>query len=112
MESQKTRQENQLLFDEVKEIADAYFYATERIRKKRRDCLKDADSDDDQYLKYVRKVTRAFQSLDFVEQTFINNEFFYQAYARWWEKLYSRTSFYRIRLRSMRHFKEAVNNAL
>ena len=104
MESQKTRQENQLLFDEVKEIADAYFYATERIRRKRRDCLKDADSDDDQYLKYVRKVTRAFQSLDFVEQTFINNEFFYQSYHNWWESIYSKATFYRYKKQAMMKF--------
>ena len=107
----KTRSENQLLCTQVKEIANMYFYALEKIRNRARQHLSDAEGDTDEYIDYVRRVRVAFHSLDHIEETFINNEFFYQAYARWWEKLYSRTSYYRIRLRSMRHFKLAVDNA-
>ena len=58
---------------------------------------------------YVKRVKDAYSKLDTLEQNFINNEFFYQDYPDWWKKLYSKTTFYRIKRQSMKDFLEAFN---
>ena len=104
------RMENRRLFDEVKAIADMYFYALSKL-KKRYGYISDSDRTNNEYISYVAKVRYAFHSLSDIEQVFINNEFFYEAYPEWWKPVYTRSTFYRIRNKSMRHFKEAVDNA-
>lgn len=94
--------ENQILSEEIKKIAQMYFLA-----------LKADDVDEELKLKnslFVKKVEHAFDSLDCLEKSFINNEFFYQSYSYWWRNHYSRSSYYRLKRSSMKHFKMAFEN--
>ena len=111
MASLSNRETNQKLFQEIKDISDAYFYALEVIKGNKSQFLSDIKKNNEEYQDFVRRVQTAFHSLDYVEQTFINNDFFYEAYAHWWSKIYSKSSYYRLRLKSMKHFKEAIDNA-
>ena len=104
------RVQSNKLVSEVKAIADLYFYSLEVI-KKRQQLLRDSEQDVDEYISYVVRVRAAFHTLKHVEQIFINNEFFYEAYPDWWRDLYKESAYYRIRKNSMKHFKEAVENA-
>lgn len=89
------------LSDYVKKIADDFFLAREKIRK-----LEDPETN----ANYVSRVKNAYEQLDPVGQSFINNEFFYQKYPFWWEKIYSKTTYYRLKRKSMESFKEAFDN--
>ena len=97
------------LADDIKTIAMNYFIALRCLEKEER-VFNDSDGEENDYEKHVRRVRKAFQSLDGLERTFINNEFFYEDYPEWWNKTFSRTSFYRIRRKSMIDFLEAFNN--
>lgn len=60
---------------------------------------------------YIKKVKEAYNKLDQLEQQFINNEFFYQNYPNWWKKIYPKTTYYRIKKKSMVNFLEAFDHA-
>ncbi len=64
----------------------------------------------DEYERYVLKVRTAYLKLDGLEQRFINNEFFTNDDPSWWVRFYTRATFYRIRLQSIKHFKEIFDN--
>ena len=89
------------LNDYVKKIADDYFVAREKIRN---------SEDSETNSNYVMRVKNAFNKLDPIGQSFINNEFFYQKYPFWWEDIYSKTTYYRLKRKSMESFKEAFEN--
>ena len=97
------------LRDQVQQIADMYFLALKHIKLNME--LKDNVPVIDKYKEYVAKVRKAFHTLDGMEQTVINNEFFYQAYPLWWKGIYPRSTFYRIKRKSMMKFKEAFDDA-
>ena len=97
------------LADEIRQIARNYFVAL-RCLEKMDLVLNDSEDDENDYEKHVRRVRNSFSSLDGVERTFINNEFFYQDYPDWWNKTFSRTTYYRLRRKSMIDFKEAFDN--
>ena len=84
----------------VSRIAELYFHA-----------LAKSDSADllerDNANAYINKVKRAYDKLVFVEKLFINNDFFYQEYPEWWVQYYTKSTYYRIRNKSMNDFKEA-----
>lgn len=89
----------------IKNIAKNYFSAKEKLKKH---C-------EPQHLKFVtnrfiKRVEKAYSKLDNLDQYFINNEFFYEAYPFWWKKIYSKTTYYRLMRKSMTHFKEAFDN--
>ena len=111
MEYWKTRKENRKLFEEIQSIAKLYFIALDKLKHQRRDCLCDKENETDKYSDYVRRIRNAYHSLNYLDQLFINNDFFYQEYANWWMKIYSRSTYYRLRVKSMKRFKEAVDNA-
>ena len=90
------------LSDYVKKIANDFFLAREKIKQ----------SDEVEVnTSYVLKVKKAYEQLDPIDRDFINNEFFYQKYPYWWENIYSKTTFYRLKRKSMESFKEAFENA-
>ena len=94
--------ENQILIEEIKKIAQMYFLA-----------LKGDEKDEELILKnhlFIKKVEDAFATLDGLEKSFINNEFFYQNYSEWWKKQYSRSTYYRLKRSSMKHFKMAFEH--
>ena len=90
------------LSDYVKKITNDFFLAREKIKQ----------SDEVEVnTSYVLKVKKAYEQLDPIDRDFINNEFFYQKYPYWWENIYSKTTFYRLKRKSMECFKEAFENA-
>ena len=65
------------------------------------------EEDNPPYLVYLLRVEKAYRSLDERERNLINNEFFFQNYQNWWIGIYSKTSFYRFKKRTMLRFLEA-----
>jgi hypothetical protein len=84
----------------VEDIAGRYFECLKKLASSKRG---------KSHSLYVKRVKDAYSKLDTLEQNFINNEFFYQDYPDWWKKLYSKTTFYRIKRQSMKDFLEAFN---
>ena len=85
----------------IQRVADLYFSAQQTIK---------THHDDSEYIEaknFIDKVKRAYEKLDYLERLFINNDFFYEQYPMWWMSYYSRSTYYRIRHRSMNNFKEA-----
>ena len=109
MVSKTLGEKHTVLRKEVELIAQMYFVALKHI--KAAELLNDADEETDEYRKYVCKVRNAYHSLDSLEQSIINNEFFYQQYPFWWRTIYKRSTFYRLRRKAMSKFKEAFENA-
>lgn len=81
----------------------------EDIAKKYFEYLKDTKQEGSKT--YIQKVKSAYSELDNLEQQFINNDFFYQNYPNWWKKLYPKTTYYRIKKKSMISFLEAFGRA-
>ena len=96
---------------EIRTIASNYFVALKKVNsKKRKRCLSDSSSGENIYQRHVRRVKSAYDQLDSLEQSFINNDFFYENYPEWWKKSFSKSSYYRLRRISMVHFLEAFQN--
>lgn len=53
---------------------------------------------------YVLRVKKAYGKLDYVNQMFINNEFFFEDKPYWWMKIYSRATFYRLKNKAVESF--------
>ena len=92
---------------EMTTVASKYFAALRNLK------LLSAQSGEvdplNPYLIYLRKVTAAFDSLCEEDKKFINNEYFYQEYPNWWQTIYTQSSFYRIKKRSLENFLEAFH---
>ena len=101
METSVLSEDCRTLSKQIQEIANLYFHALTILKTRcgQREKIKNQ--------KLVDKVKSAFYKLDCLEREFINKEFFYDDYPRWWEKAYSKTTYYRIKRRSMKNFKEA-----
>ena len=99
--------ETQELIDDIKKIAQMYFLAMNTNSN-----YEEKDRDEEYFKNddFIQKVRNAFDKLDALEQDLINNEFFYQEYPKWWKTHYSRSTYYRVRKSSMRHFKYAFEN--
>lgn len=61
-----------------------------------------------EYQKYISSFERAFNSLDDLEKTFIENNFFFQEDKRWWISIYSRSTYYRYKNLAVKHFLEVM----
>ena len=95
------------LREEIEKIAKMYFLALSKSKEKK---ISDSKRSLNEYEKFIYRVRRAFSTLNNIEQEFINNDFFYQAYDDWWTERYSRASYYRMKTKSMIRFKEAFDN--
>lgn len=91
----------------MSQVAEFYFLAKSKVNAV---SLSDISPQQNDYLKYINRVEKAFNQLTDIEKEFINKDFFFEAYPNWWRKYYSRTTYYRIRKRSILSFKEAFNN--
>lgn len=60
-------------------------------------------------LHYVSCVENVFAALDPVDKMIINNDFFYENYKFWWEKIYSHNSYYRIRTKAINSFLRLID---
>ncbi len=92
----------------IKRVAKMYFFALKRIDME--NALSDSVRPINDYKLYVKRVRLAFERLSEVEQICINNDFFYEDYPDWWQKTYKRSTYYRLRRRSMINFKEALEH--
>ena len=100
--------ETQALVDSIRQIAKMYLLAVHTNEK-----TPSEKQGDETFIKnqiFIDKVNDAFNKLDGLERSLINNDFFYQAYPDWWKKQFSRSTYYRIRRISVRHFKMAFEN--
>ena len=95
------------LSDIVSGIAEMYFLALKHVES-----CSEYDKGLNGFQIFVIKVNRAYYQLSDVEQEIINNDFFYEAYPNWWKKTYPKSSYYRLRKRSMKRFKEAFENEM
>lgn len=103
----ETRLTTKELKKEISKISDLYFLA---LKNYKRATISDSKRTINEYEKFILRVRRAFSSLDSIDKELINNDFFYQAYEDWWIKKYSRSTYYRLKARSMFRFKEAFDN--
>ena len=95
---------------DIKTIAKNYFIALKRRKILARQELRECLEVEDDFERHIRKVRAAYNQLDALEKTFINNDFFYQNYPEWWKDSFSKTTYYRLRRQSMIHFKEVFDN--
>lgn len=58
---------------------------------------------------YISKVKKAFQHLNEDEQSFINNEYFYEAPPYWWKKNYTLQTYNQIKQTAIEHFLEVFH---
>lgn len=93
---------------EMKQIAKSYSEALTFLNT--HFSLFDTEQNADECERYIQKVKNAYLKLDGLEQRFIDNEFFSNDDPSWWVRFYTRATFYRIRLQSMKHFKEMFDN--
>ena len=84
----------------IKEISDLYFVYRRIIDEKK---YKD-DKEFYIYSSFIQKVNRAYEKLDGVERQIINNDFFYEDYRYWWRKIYTESTYYRLKSRTMKKF--------
>lgn len=106
----KCKRTQSSLYEEAKRIAHFYFVALRVI--KHGQTINDSNKITlDDYESYIMRVRLAYNQLDLVDQRIINNDFFYQEYPGWWVKTFSKSTYYRLRSRSIKNFVEAFNNA-
>lgn len=110
MRAVNIRRKKRTIKEEIEEIARLYFVALEKMKVK--NGLSDSGGGSNDYREYISRVRRAYHELDSLERTIINNEFFFEEYPYWWEKLFSRSTFYRLKKRSMLRFKAAFENEM
>lgn len=109
MTASKRNSKRNTLSKEIQEISKLYFVAMKHVNGK--DVLHDSGELMDDYSRYIIRVRNAYQQLDDLEKSIINNEFFYEDYPNWWKKIFSRSTFFRLKKQSMLKFKEAFDNA-
>ncbi len=97
----KTRFEN--LKNEIEEIAKNYFACLFKI-KSIDSKLSENNNQFSIYKSYLNHVNEAYLKLDDLDKKIINCEFFYQEYPYWWEKQFTLTAFYKLKLNAMEKF--------
>ena len=92
-------------------IADRFFEARRMRSIVESTYLAEQDIDEVEFDSYLKKVQKAFDSLNEAERNLINNEFFFQSYHHWWESIYSKATFYRYKKEAMKKFLGAFYGA-
>lgn len=90
------------LSSQIKEIAKQYF-SYKRILD---DNSYQNDSELEICTSYIKKVNDAYEKLDGLDKKIINNDFFYEDYPFWWRRIYTPSTYYRLKNRSMKKFIE------
>ena len=90
----------------IKIIRDNYMYSSSKINSI---LNHKSDVNLDEYHFYVNAVQETFKELGVVAKQFISNDFFYPANDGWWEKLYSRSTYYRLRGEAIKQFIAIFN---
>lgn len=87
--------------EEMEEIVSRFFKA--KYQKNNSFTLMDVENENEEN-DHVLKVEKAFYSLNSLEQLFMNNDYFLEAYPYWWVGQYSKTTYYRERKKAVEHF--------
>lgn len=98
----------QSLEKEMFKLSELYFAALSK--KDAEMMLREESEEFTEYEYFVIKMRNAFNKLSEKEKEMINNEYFYQDYPYWWKKKYSKSSFEKIKRRSVVSFLEAFEN--
>ena len=93
----------------ISEIADLYFMA---LTRKPKETFSEVDEELSDYELFVVRVRKAYSRLNQEEKKIINNDFFYQEYPDWWKKLYTKSTYYRLKQKSMIRFKEVLEDEI
>ncbi len=64
----------------------------------------ETDTSQNQYTLFIQKVHDAYETLDPLEQLFINNDFFYQNYPYWWMETYTKQNYAHYKKKAIIHF--------
>ena len=85
-------------------IADTFFASKKYQKQKPRlsDCAITEEESEREV--FISKVETSYQKLDPLEQLFINNEFFYEAYPFWWMETFSKNTYYRCKKKAIVSF--------
>lgn len=97
-------------YEEAKEIARLYFVAC-RILEHGRTMNDSKEITMNDCKSYIMRVKDAYNQLDLVDKRIINNDFFFNDYPGWWTGVYTKSTYYRLRSRSIKNFLEAFDNA-
>lgn len=93
------------LYKKVKDIAALFFICKRILYSYSKDGVIKRDN---HYLLFYNAVINAFNTLDIESKTFINNEFFFEAYPYWWKDKISYPIF-KVKIKnSMHKFLEAL----
>ena len=96
------------LSNRIQQIADMYFVALRHVESCEE--INGLRGTLVGFVAFINKVKNAYYQLDDLEKIFINNDFFYEEYPNWWKPIYSKSTYYRLKKRSMKRFKEAFDN--
>lgn len=96
------------LSNRIQQIADMYFVALRHVESGEE--INGLRGTLVGFVAFINKVKNAYYQLDDLEKIFINNDFFYEEYPNWWKPIYSKSTYYRLKKRSMKRFKEAFDN--
>ena len=107
---EKCQKNKKTLYEQAKEIARFYFVAL-RVLEHGLTINDSKEITMSDYKSYIMRVKYAYNKLDLIDKRIINNDFFFQEYPGWWVDIYSKSTYYRLRSRSIKNFLEAFNNA-
>lgn len=98
----KTQYNNIFLF--MEDVAKKYFAAIERLRINRLGFSSGNSGSIEADQHYIERVNFAYECLSEEEQKIINNEFFYQDYPNWWNGMYTKTAFEKLKKTAVQEF--------
>ena len=91
-------------------IAKNYFTAQRYLRARICGFSSGDEATINAHQKFISRVHRAYDELADDEKEFINNDFFYDNYPKWWVDRYSVSSYYRHKKTIMRKFLEKLED--
>lgn len=94
----------------LRHVARNYFTAQRYLRARVCGFSSGDEATLNTYQQFVLRVHRAYDELDDEEKEFINNDFFYDEYPKWWVTKYSMSSYYRKKKITMRKFLEKLDD--
>ena len=108
----ETRNTYHLMEIKVAQIAARYLLCKDWLRKKENKVSSGENDTEVHYATYVARVEGSYNSLEENHRLIINNDFFYQnIYPFWWEDLFAKSTYYRIKKAAMVKFLHNFKDA-
>lgn len=94
-------------------IAGNYNYSLERIRQlKRQRHISESEREIlSSYQNYVLSIDKSFSNINGLDEMILKREYFNRQDKKWWVTLFSRATFYRLRLNATKRFLNYVDYA-